>query len=299
MSFPTRRIFLQSVGAASAALLPHSGLRVGKKSPSYWFVHTATQDSWPVDDPVLWSLKNARRPILERASQRLLTLTPDDRDRIIRLVVRRCRLNLIEIQGERVVVHFWGQQGMGDLRPFFKSHALPRKGVEVVGINRRHERMTIRSGEDFLFGERLAQDWPLDLYFTKWRRRRIEEPDDRTPAPHTRSGFAWKGIERDRIPWTALKNVWRRTTPSLCMNCDTPTILTNFGHLRCRVVSRDIRFLHVCGKCRRALQDSSMDCQARADDWLERNLQAEFWPDFIQEYRPHAGGEWVRLPMRS
>ena len=41
---------------------------------------------------------------------------------IIRLVVRRCRLNLLELRPNQVVVHYWSRHGQADLRPFFKQH---------------------------------------------------------------------------------------------------------------------------------------------------------------------------------
>jgi hypothetical protein len=106
-----------------------------------------------VDDPVTWALENARQPILERARDRLLTLDATDPQRVVRLVVRRCGLNLLEIQPRRVVVHHWGQQGQGDLRPFFKQHGLATKGVKVALLDRKREVITPRQGDDFLFGE--------------------------------------------------------------------------------------------------------------------------------------------------
>ncbi len=120
MSFPTRRTFLQTALAATASLCLPRGVRAEKSSGSFWFLHTHTRESWAVDNPVAWALANTRQPILERASARLLKLTPADGERIIRLVVRRCKLNLIEIEPGRVVVHYWGQEGCGNLRPFFK-----------------------------------------------------------------------------------------------------------------------------------------------------------------------------------
>jgi hypothetical protein len=189
MSFQTRRTFLQSVGAASAALLPHSGLRFGKKSPSYWFVHAATQDSWPVDDPLLWSLKNARRPILEMASERLLKLTPDDGDRIIRLVVRRCRLNLLELHPDQVVVHHWGQRGPADLRPFFKQHGLARPQIEVVRRDRKKE---VRSHTT---GIELHQWWTERLDAT-------EAPGAPVPAPEAAiSTPPWPPRPKELAEW--------------------------------------------------------------------------------------------------
>ena len=102
MSFPTRRMFLQTAVAAAASLLLPGGVRAGGTSGSFWFLHAPTGESWAVDDPVAWSLENAGQPVLERARERLVTLDAADPRRVIRLVVRRCRLNLIEVRPERV-----------------------------------------------------------------------------------------------------------------------------------------------------------------------------------------------------
>ena len=71
---------------------------------SYWFIHARTGDCWAVDDPVSWSLENAREPVLEEASKRLLTLDTNDPQRVIRLVTRRCWLNLVEIEPRRPTI---------------------------------------------------------------------------------------------------------------------------------------------------------------------------------------------------
>ncbi len=277
MFFSTRRTFLKTALATATSLfLPRFPFR--RSNPkSYWFLHTPTGESWPVDDPVAWSLENAQQPILERASEGLLKLTPADDQRIIRLVVRRCRLNLIEIQPGQVEVHYWGQQGQGDLRPFFKTHGLTRKGVRVTLIDRKRELTTVQTGDDFLHGERLSPNWPWRAYWRKCQRRAWQEPDDWTAAPHTWSGSAWEGIEPNRIPWAALKSAWRRTTALLCLNCDQPTILVNFGFPWCGMFNRRPLFIHVCGRCRRRFEDNSVTDVPR---WMVANLDAEVLPDY-------------------
>jgi len=161
MSFPTRRTFLQTVAATVASLFLPRGVRAEKRAGSFWFLHAATGEAWAVDDPVAWSLENAQQPILERASAGLRKLTPADDQRIIRLVVRRCRLNLLERRPGRVGVHHWGQQGKGDLRPFFKAHGLARKVVQVALIDRKRETTTVHTGDAYLYGERLGEEFPL------------------------------------------------------------------------------------------------------------------------------------------
>jgi hypothetical protein len=277
MSFPSRRSFLKTAGAAVASFFLPRGLRAGENSRSFWFLHTPTGESWAVADPVSWCLGNAQQPILERARERLVTLDTADPERVIRLVVRRCKLNLLELRPGRVVVHHWGQQGRADLRPFFKQHGLARKGVRVAPIDRKREVDTLQHGDDFLFGERLRRDWPWKVYWSKWQRRGVEEPDDWTAAPCTWAGFGWEGIEPNRIPWAALKSAWRRTAPLLCLNCDQPTLLTNFGFPWSGMFNRYPRFLSVCGRCRRLFEDNSVTDVAK---WMVTNLDAEVWPDF-------------------
>jgi hypothetical protein len=277
MSILTRRTFLQTVLAAAASLCLPRFLLARRNPRSFWFLHTATGEVWAVDDPVRWSLTNAQQPVLERARDRLVTLDAADPQRVIRLIVRRCSLNLLELRPGRVVVHFWGTQGQGDLRPFFKQHRMTTKGVKVALLDRKREVSTTRHGDDFLFGERLAPFWPWKAYWKKWQRRAVEEPDDWTAAPHTWAGFAWEGIEPHGIPWAALKSAWRRTTAPACLNCDRATILTNFGFPWCGMFNRRPLFVHACGRCRRMFEDKTVRDVPR---WMVANLDATVWPAY-------------------
>jgi len=223
-----RRHFLQTAAAVTASLVLPRSLFARTPDRSFWYIHADALDSWPVADPVWWSLDHANDPILERATEGLRKLPPDDGDRIIRLVVRRCRLNLLELHPDQVVAHHWGQL-RADLRPFFKQHGLARPVVEIVLRDRKNEIVTTQTGDDFLFGDRLAADFPLELYLSKWSNRFVQQPDDWTAAPGTWSGFAWEGVEDNRIPWAALKSAWRRAAPMICENCDKTILLVNFG----------------------------------------------------------------------
>jgi hypothetical protein len=302
MSFPTRRTFLQTTLAGAASLCLPRFLLAKKNPTSFWFLHTPTGESWAVDDPVAWALENALTPILERARDRLVTLDAADPQRVIRLIVRRCQLNLLELRPGRVVVHHCGQQGQGDLRPFFKQHSLATKSVRVALLDRKREVRTPRQGDDFLFGERLPPFWPWKIYRRKWQQRAVEEPDDWTAAPHTWSGFAWEGIEPNCIPWAALKSAWRRTTAPLCLNCDQPTLLTNFGFPWSGMFNRRPLFIHVCGKCRRLFEDRSVRDVPR---WMVANLDAEVWPDFDMvwgnqvKWKPPLSDQGSAPPLRS
>lgn len=105
----------------------------------------------------------------------------------------------------------------------------------------------------------------------------MQEPDDWTAAPLTRSGFAWEDIEPNRIPWAALKSAWRQTIPMLCLNCDQPTILVNFGFPWSGMFNRRPLFIHVCGRCKRVFEDRSVEDVPR---WIVANLDAEVLPDY-------------------
>jgi hypothetical protein len=273
----SRREFLQATAATIGSLLLPRGLQAGNDDKSPWYFIAIKGDSWPVADPVAWSLENALQPTLERASEGLRNLSTADGERVIRLVIRRCRLNLIEIRPDQVVVHHWGQQGLADLRPFFKAQGLSRREVEIVVWHRKREQSVIRSGDSYLYGEALAPDFPLGLFIARWQRRFVLESDDWLSAQGTRSGYAWSGIEDNRIPWAALKSAWRRSHPLPCPNCDGPTVLTNFGYPFVGMFNRYPRFVHACARCRRSFKDNSVT-DVRA--WLLANLDAEVRPEF-------------------
>jgi hypothetical protein len=224
---------------------------------------------------VAWALANARRPILERARARLVTLDAADPQRVLRLVVRRCRLNLPELHPERVVVHHWGQQGIADLRPFFKQHRLARKNVQVALIDRKRELTSVQTGADFLFGERLADNFPVKAYEEKWRRRAIEETGDWTPAPCSGSNYCWEGVEQGRVPWRVLKSAWRHEDAPPCRNCDRPTLLTAFGHFACGFYKRGPTVVRICPLCRSRFEDHS---PWGGPAWLLANLDGPLLP---------------------
>jgi hypothetical protein len=197
----------------------------------------------------------------------------------LQLVVRRYRLNLIELQPERVIVHHWGRQGQADLRPFFKKHSLAKQGVEVCLIVRKREVITVQPGDDFLYGERLPQDFPPDLYRQKRQRRGQEEPDDGTAAPGSWSSFVWEGVEPGLIPWAVLKAVWRKDNSPLCPNCDRPTILVGFGRAQCGMFSWRARFIRLCPECGRQCEENVPPDLGR---WLVAHVD-----------RPLPGFQWV------
>lgn len=270
-----RREFLQTTAAiAGSLILPKAVLATS--APNFHFLHVDSYKDWPVADPVLWSLGNAHEPILERAAQGLAKLSVGDGDRIIRLVLRRCSLNLLEVLSESVVVHNWGSH-RADLKPFFKSHWLARPEVEVVLRDRKKETVTTQSGDSFLYGVPLVSDFDLDLFLSKWERRFEQEADDWQAAPGTSSGFAWDGLEDGLIPWKALKSAWRGKAPGDCLNCEGETLLVSFGLRQVGTFNRSSFFDSVCGTCRRSLRDES---EKDVRVWMQARLDDDVQPGF-------------------
>ena len=283
-----RREFLQTTAAiAGSLLLPQAVF--ASPSSDFHFVHVDSCNHWPVADPVQWSLEHAHEPILVRAAEGLGKLTTSDGDRIIRLVVRRCSLNLIELQPGRVLVNHWGSN-RADLKPFFKSHGLARPEIDVVLKDRKNESVSTLTGDSFLYGVPLAPDFDLQLFQSKWERRFVQQADDWVAAPGTSSGFAWTGLADGFIPWSALKSAWRRSGHGGCQNCDGPTILTNFGLRQVGQFNRAGFVEHVCGKCHRSFRDETVNAKA----WIVANLDAEVWPGFEMVW-----GKRLKLEAKS
>ena len=214
---------------------------------------------------------------MARAADGLGKLTHNDADRIIRLVTRRCSLNLLEIQGSRIHVQFWGTQGQADLKPFFKQHGLARPEIEVVLRDRKKEVTSTKFGDEFLCGVPIASDFPLELFQEKWEQRFVYEPSDTQAAPGTASGFAWEGIEDGLIPWAAIKSAWRRGASEVCLNCSGETLLVNFGLRQVGLFNRSPNFVSVCPKCQRSFVDDSIKDAA---GWIKANIHADFGPGY-------------------
>ncbi len=284
-----RREFLQTTAAiAGSLLLPK--ILFAKPPSNFHFIHADSCKYWPVPNPVSWSLQNAHQPILARAADGLKNLTPNDGERIIRLVTRRCSLNLLEVHEHRVQVHYWGTQGQADLKPFLKSHGLARPEIEVVLRDRKNETVTTLTGDSFLYGVPIASDFPLELFQEKWASRFSPEADDTQAAPGTSSGFAWVNVEDGRIPWAALKSAWRRGASGVCQNCSGETLLGNFGLRPVGMFNRTGFVEHVCRACRRSFRESVEDVSG----WMAANLDEGVRPGYEMVW-----GKRVKLEARS
>lgn len=268
-----RREFLQTTAAIAGSLLLPKAV-FAKPASNFHFIQTDTLNSRHVADPVQWSLEHAHEPILDRASEGLSKLTPNDADRIIRLVVRRCSLNLIEFRPGRVLVDQWGSN-CADLKPFFKTHGLARPEIEVVLRDRKKGTVNTTTGDSFLYGVPLASDFDIEIFQSKWQKRFEKEADDWSATPGTSSGLAWDDIPVGSIPWAAMKSAWQRVAPVSCLNCSGETILTNLGLRQVGMFNRAGFVEHVCGMCRRSFRDETVDVKV----WTVANLDAANLPE--------------------
>lgn len=251
-NFPTsRRGFLQSAATLVAAGAWPAAAGSATVPRAYF---AGDGEAWPVEDPCAWALANhASLPVLERARQRLATLTHDDAERAINVVLRRCPVNLVEVDGDAVTIHQWTINRPRDLRWFFKARHLARPEVAVTVRVRKKGQTVLRRGNDYLFWDD-AGNLPLERFAAKRANRFILEADDNEPAPGTRSGHGWEGVPGEQIPWRALKDAWRTAPEVNCPNCDTPAIMTNFGHRQISFFNCGGAMVHACPTCRR--QDS-------------------------------------------
>lgn len=267
-----REFLLATATIAGASLVPHK--LFASPTPTHHFIQTTTLNSWPIPNPAKWCLDHKHDPILERAFDGLRSLSMIDEDRIIRLVVRRCGLNLVEVNTSQVLVHHWSQQ-LADLRPFFKTNHLTSPDIRVTLIDRKKEIATHKTGDDFLYGQTIAKNFLIHQFMSKWTNRFQLEHDDHLAAPRTNSGLAWDGLELGRIPWTALKSAWQRSQSVSCLNCSGETILVNFGFRQVGVFNRSPNFTSICPHCRRSFVDDSFKDVV---GWMAANLKTNFCP---------------------
>ena len=244
---PSRRGFIQAAASLLAAgSLPTVG--AASAGPRHYFVGQA--GVWPVENPAGWALaRRADFPELERARDGLATLDPADHDSITRLVLRRCPLSLVKVDGATVTAQQWTRPGKVDLRPFLKAHALARPDVAVTIVYRKKGITEHRSGNEFLYGSPIPQGFPVEAFARKRLNCFVVEVDDNDPAPFTGSGFGWPGVPDDSIPWRALKSVWRNAPQSACPNCDGPTSIRNFGYRQVSFFGFAGALIHSCFRC--------------------------------------------------
>ena len=224
--------------------------------PRYHFIHAATGESSAVDDPVAWCLEHARDPLLENARERLLQCdSRTDPQRILNVVYRRCGLNMAEVRPGHLVVHHW--TALADIRPFCKLHRLARPDVQVATVRHKEGLVVVQPGDGFLYGGLLGAGFPWDEYRQRWEHRHEGRADDAAASPCGRSSYRWEGVEAGRVPWAALKSIWRREQAIPCPNCDTPLAAWAFTWRHRTLLSMHGHVFRLCFACRRDFQEST------------------------------------------
>jgi hypothetical protein len=265
--------------------------------PRHSFIRVAAGESFPVDDPVAWCLEHACDPLLERARDRLLQCDcRTDPQRVLNVIFRRCGLNLAEVRPDRLVVHHW--TALADIRPFCKSQRLARHDVRVALVRHRNGLVTVQPGDDFLYGERLGWFFRLDAYRERWQRRHERQADDCKPSPCGRSSYSWEGLGEGRIPWSALKSIWRREERSRpCPNCELPLAAWAFSWRHRTLLSMHGFVARCCLACRRDFVEDTGDLWP----WLAATLDADVLPAWNDDglHRTDLRPRWPATPTRN
>lgn len=243
--------------------------------PAFYFIHNTTLEAWSVTDPVQWCLDHKTDPRLERAMEGLSARDADERDRIVRLVLRRCGLILVEVELPQVHVQHWGELD-GDLRPFFKKQQLTGDDIRVKIRNRKKEFPIEKSGQDFLYGNPLAPDFPFELVHQRWLQRSVIEIDDDTLAPLSQREVHAPNV--GPITWGTLKSIWQKNAPDACPNCDQSTsIVVSYRMRPCGFYKFSPDVIRICARCRRSFVDSSRNMR----DWIRENVDPRYWPSWV------------------
>jgi len=160
---------------------------------------------------------------------------------------------------------------MTDRRQFLQTNP----EVQVTLLDRKKEAATQKTGNEFLHGTKIAKDFPIEQFLSKWNNRLMKETDDHQAAPLTNSGLSWNGLADGQIPWVRLKSSWKRSKSVSCLNCDKKSILVNFGLKQVGLFNRSPNFNSIYTKCRRSFVDESITDFA---GWMAGNLNADFSP---------------------
>jgi hypothetical protein len=243
--------------------------------PAFYFIHNKKLDVWSITDPVQWCLDHKTDPMLERAWEGLSARSPDEGERILRLVLRRCGLILVEIDLPQVNVQHWGQL-VCDLRPFFKKQELTGDEIRVRLLNRKKEIATEKCGRDFLYGAPLAPNFPFEIVNQKWLQRSVIELDDDTLAPLSQQEVYTRNV--GPITWGTLKSIWQRNDPDVCPNCEQSTsIVVSYRMRVCGFYRFSPDVIRICAKCRRSFVDSSRNMR----EWIRENVDQRYWPEWV------------------
>ena len=217
--------------------------------PTHFFLHVPSCRSWPTDDPHQWLIDRHDDDLLASARERL-TASPEDADRCLRVVFRRCGLVLVRVVTEsQIIVRYWSGPAP-DLRAWAKEAGWNRPGVQVVVAQEKTGKAVVyEDGQDvLLYGHQVGPKFPWDKYAQKFERRQREEADDQNAAPATSTNFDWPGSPPERLTWQVLKAIWNAERIE-CPNCDQPLLVTSYEWTRGMLSFRSARVIRHCLRC--------------------------------------------------
>lgn len=261
--------------------------------PQYHFLHVPTSRSWPTDDPHAWLLDHRDEDLLAAAREGLVD-TPNDPDRCLRTLLRRCRLVLVQIVAEnKIVVQHWANH-IPDLRRWAKENGFNRPAVQVVFVNVKNNNVIVHEdAEDvLLFGVRVGPKFPWSEHAAKYECRHAEEPSDEDTAPAAFTNFGWPSVAASRLPWKILKAVWNAERVA-CPNCDRPLVLTSFGWHQGPLSFRSARVFRHCTVCRRRIEADEPEPLA----WVASVLPSGLRPTHLEQWRKFEI-DWSRLAFK-
>ena len=226
----TRRRFIQAAAAIPALFGNRLSVAETPSLPSLAtpdptqpaFFDLGTGQCIAVPNPTAWCIANAHTPLLSRARERLeLSDSDTEQDRVLRVVLRRCGLLLLERRGPSfLVIQFWKDQAsvIDSLRPYFREHGLATPDVTVALINRKREQTDVVAGDRFLYGSVVDDAFPWEEFRQKWESRHQLEADDDQQSSGV---FCVRYATPYRMSWAALKQCWcQEEKVPLCANCN-------------------------------------------------------------------------------
>jgi hypothetical protein len=259
---------------------------------SYSFLHFPTGRCWPTDDPHQWLLDHSDDELLAPARERLL-LSPDAPERCLRVAVRRCDLALVRVvTNTQIAVRHWSDPPP-DLRAWAKALRLNRTGIQVTFENWKTGKVIVhQEAEDLLmFGERVGQNFPWEVYAAKYERRLAEERDDHDTAPASMTNFVWANSPQGRLRWNVLKAAWNVERVE-CPNCDEPVVLVTFEWRTGMLSFRSARLLRHCFRCWRRFEIT----EERPLAWLAKVLPPALRPTHVRLWAT-IPVDWTRLSL--
>ena len=253
----TRRRFIQAAAAIPALFGNRLSVAETPSLPSLAtpdptqpaFFDLGTGQCIAVPNPTAWCIANAHTPLLSRARERLeLSDSDTEQDRVLRVVLRRCGLLLLEQRGSSfLAIQYWKDRSsvIDSLRPYFREHGLATPEVIVALINRKREQTDVVAGDRFLYGDPVNDAFPWEEFRQKWEsRHQLEADDDQQSA----GVFCVKFAGPYPVSWSTLKECWSQEEGiPHCQNCDEPLVVAGRrGHGRA---------WRVCLNCQRSFED--------------------------------------------